>query len=115
LMRPFGTGPAEIASYDLAALMRRVEARRMERERRELARRERWARVTQLFSSDARSRADAIMGRAIVSAADCAGSQPSSTLAGAGSSAPAAGITLRADRRARRWAWIRALVRGEGR
>jgi hypothetical protein len=58
-MRPFGTGESEIASYDLAALMRRVEARRMERERRELA---------------------------------------------------------RADRRARRWAWIRAAIglRGEG-
>jgi hypothetical protein len=44
-MRPFGTGADEIASYDLAALMRRVEARRMEREHRELARRERWSRI----------------------------------------------------------------------
>jgi CBS-domain-containing membrane protein len=44
-MRPFGTGESEIASYDLAALMRRVERRRMERERRELARRERWSRI----------------------------------------------------------------------
>jgi hypothetical protein len=44
-MRPFGTGESEIASYDLAALMRRVEARRMERERRELARAARWNRI----------------------------------------------------------------------
>jgi hypothetical protein len=58
-MRRFGSQPGEIASFDLALGLRRVEARRMERERRELA---------------------------------------------------------RADRRARRWAWIRAAIglRGEG-